>query len=124
MLEALAPPCLTANVRPRKMKTLQKRVSQFVEKNGLEADVAHRLLDALSELGEVAKEVLKGSRYGSKRFVRTEDFEEELGDLLFSLICIANSTGVDLEAAVVAALKKYELRVAAAGSPSSSNEKA
>ena len=106
------------------MKTLQKRVSQFVEKNGLEADVAHRLLDALSELGEVAKEVLKGSRYGSKRFVRTEDFEEELGDVLFSLICIANSTGVDLEAAVIAALKKYELRVAAAGSPSSSNEKA
>jgi len=106
------------------MKTLQKRVSQFVEKNGLEADVAHRLLDALSELGEVAKEVLKVSHYGSKRFVRTEDFEGELGDVLFSLICIANSTGVDLEAAVVAALKKYELRVAAAGSPSSSNEKA
>jgi NTP pyrophosphatase (non-canonical NTP hydrolase) len=47
-----------------------------------------------------------------------------LGDVVFSLICIANSTGVDLEAAVVAALKKYELRVAAAGSPSSSNEKA
>src|SRR2546427_12470874 len=97
------------------MKTLQKRVSQFVEKNGVEADVAHRLLDTLSELGEVAKEVLKGSRYGSKRFVRTESFEAEMGDVFFSFICIAKSNGVDLEAAGVTAVEKKEIRGGAAG---------
>ena len=105
------------------MKQLQKRVAKFVRTHDLEADVAHRLLDAVSELGEVAKEVLKGSRYGAKRFARTAEFEAELGDVLFSLICLANSTGVDLEAAVIAALKKYGQRIVQSGSPSSSQKK-
>lgn len=101
------------------MKQLQQRVAQFTKENGLEADVAHRLLDAMSELGEVAKEVLKGSRYGAQGFVRTPQFESELGDALFSLLCVANATGVDGEAAVKGALAKYAQRIAARGNPSS-----
>lgn len=101
------------------MDILQTRVGAFVEKHGLETDIAHRLLDAVSELGEVAKEVLKGSRYGSQPFTPTENWELELGDVLFSLICVANLTGTDLEAAVGRALKKYEQRIAATRGPSS-----
>ena len=104
------------------MKQHQQRVAEFVAKHRLEADVAYRLLDATSELGEVAKEVLKGSRYGTAPFARTEGFEGELGDLLFSIICIANSTGVDLETALSGALGKYERRLGATGVPSSSRE--
>lgn len=105
------------------MKQLQDRVAQFTKENGLEADVAHRLLDAMSELGEVAKEVLKGSRYGAQGFVRTREFEGELGDVLFSLLCVANAAGVDGEAAVEAVLVKYAERIAARGSPGSATEK-
>ncbi|MBA4150269.1 MAG: nucleotide pyrophosphohydrolase [Verrucomicrobia bacterium] len=104
------------------MKKTQERVAVFVKRNGLETDVPHRMLDVISELGEVAKEVLKGSDYGSKGFVPNEEFQGELGDVLFSLMCIANSTGVDLETAIETALNKYEKRVVEAGSPSSSNE--
>jgi NTP pyrophosphatase (non-canonical NTP hydrolase) len=90
---------------------LQKRVAAFVEVNGLETDVAHRVLDLTSEIGEVAKEVLKSTRYGKTRFNRSENWESELGDILFSVICVANTTHVDLEKALVKVLTKYGKRI-------------
>jgi len=90
---------------------LQKRVAAFVEANRLETDVANRVLDLTSEIGEVAKEVLKSTRYGKIRFKRSENWESELGDILFSIICVANTTGVDLEKALGNALMKYRKRI-------------
>jgi len=105
------------------MNDLQKSVAEFVRQHGLETDVAHRLLDALSELGEVAKELLKGSSYGSAEFAMTRAWKEELGDVLFSLFCVANSTGVDMEEAVKLALTKYERRIKIKGVASSRRHK-
>lgn len=97
------------------MKNSQQIVAEFVARHGLETDVAHRLLDAVSELGEVAKEALKGSDYGKRKFAATDAWRGELGDVLFPLLCVANSTGVDLDAALREALEKYERRLAAKG---------
>ncbi|MFX0151881.1 MAG: MazG nucleotide pyrophosphohydrolase domain-containing protein, partial [Candidatus Hodarchaeota archaeon] len=36
--------------------------------------------------------------------------EEETGDLFFSLICLTNSIGIDLEAALLRTLNKYSSR--------------
>jgi NTP pyrophosphatase (non-canonical NTP hydrolase) len=102
-------------------KDLQQRVAEFVTARGLDTDVAHRLLDAVSELGEVAKEVLKGCRYGSEKFVATPNWSDELGDIVFSLICLANQTGVDLEQAIEGALLKYEQRLTRGGDAGSGN---
>ena len=101
------------------MTKLQQRVARFARTNWLEADVAHRLLDAVAELGELAKEALKGSNYGAATFVRTKEWEDEFGDVMFSLLCVANQTGVDVEKAVARALAKYKKRIAAKGSPGS-----
>jgi len=101
------------------MKNQQRRVAEFVARNGLETDVAHRLLDAVSELGEVAKEVLKGTRYGATRFAATKAWQEELGDVVFSLMCVANTTGVDLSDAVDRVLRKYKRRLKERGTASS-----
>ena len=90
---------------------LQKRVAEFVEAYGLETDIAHRLLDLVSEIGEVSKEVLKATKYGKAAFQRDENWELELGDALFSLVCLANATGVDLEAALLRVLTKYQSRI-------------
>ena len=90
---------------------LQKRVAAFVQANEMETDVAHRVLDLASEIGEVAKEVLKSTRYGKTRFKRGENWESELGDILFSTICVANTTNVDLEKALVNVLTKYRRRI-------------
>src|SRR4051794_31455899 len=105
------------------MKALQKSGAEFVERHNLEADVAHRLLDAVSELGEVAKEALKGSSYGASRFVATKAWQDELGDVVFSLVCVANTTGVNLDAAVKRALKKYERRLERNGEAGSRKRK-
>jgi hypothetical protein len=74
-----------------------------------------RALDLVSEVGELAKEILEGTDYGSALFEAPEGWTGELGDSLFALVCLANSTGVDLEAALNAALEKYRERLALGG---------
>jgi NTP pyrophosphatase (non-canonical NTP hydrolase) len=101
------------------MKKLQKQVAEFVSEHRLEADVPHRLLDAVSELGEISKEFLSATNYGSKEFSPTTNWENELGDLLFSIVCIANSTKVNLQHALEGALKKYKERIESGGSAES-----
>lgn len=97
----------------------QAKVLTFVEANELEIPIAYRMLDLVSELGEISKEILKGSAYGKTPFQQTAAWQEELGDVMFSLACIANSTGVNLEKALEDALEKYEKRIAVKGSAGS-----
>jgi NTP pyrophosphatase (non-canonical NTP hydrolase) len=89
----------------------QDQVAEFVAEYDLETGVEARLLDLLSELGEVAKEILKGSQYGKAEFVPAPDWEEELADAFFSLICIANTTGVNLESTSDQVLQKNQARL-------------
>ncbi len=89
----------------------QKRIAQFVEQHGLKIPVEYRVLDFVSELGELSKEILKATNYGKSEFQPTENWEEELGDVLFSLICVANATQVDLEQALAKVLDKYQKRI-------------
>jgi NTP pyrophosphatase (non-canonical NTP hydrolase) len=89
----------------------QKIVAEFVKKHQLESSVEARLIDLFSEIGELAKEALKGSDYGKTPFTQTQAWEEELADALFSLACLANSTGVNLETAMEDVLEKYEARL-------------
>jgi NTP pyrophosphatase (non-canonical NTP hydrolase) len=97
------------------MKVFQDTVARFVEAHRLAISVQARLLDLISEVGELAKEVLKATHYGHEPFQPTQDWADELGDLFFSLICIANSTGVNLEEALQSVLQKYESRFARKG---------
>ncbi len=97
------------------MTDMQKSVREFVEEHGLQTSVETRVLDLVSEVGELAKEVLKGSGYGKEPFQATASWEEELGDVLFSLLCVVNETGVDAEQALGKVLEKYRLRFASKG---------
>lgn len=98
---------------------LQQRVRDFVAVYDLETDVATRLLNWMSEVGEVAKEALISTDYGSASFQPSENWADELGNAFFSLICVANTTGVDLEAALLRALMKYRKRLDARQDPGS-----
>lgn len=93
------------------LPTLQQRVANFVETCELEASVDVRTLDLASEVGELGKEVLKGTGYGRRQFEPPRGWEDELGDVLFAIVCLANTTGVDLEAALDGALRKYQDRL-------------
>jgi NTP pyrophosphatase (non-canonical NTP hydrolase) len=94
---------------------LQRTVAGFVEEAGIEAPLEARLLDLVSEVGELSKEVLEATRYGRTPFDAPDGWAGELGDVLFSLVCIANSTGVDLGTALDGTLDKYRERLALGG---------
>ena len=48
------------------MKQSQEKVRAFCDQYDMEAPAVHRLLDLISELGEVAKELLLSTEYGKK----------------------------------------------------------
>ena len=65
----------------------------------------------MEEVGEVAR--IMARRYGEqseKDSDKTKDLADELADVLFVVICIANQTGVDLEAALKKNLEKKTTR--------------
>lgn len=105
LLELLAPMPYSA------LPAYQQRVADFVDAAGLRAGVEARTLDLVSEVGEVAKEVLKGSRYGDAPFDPPPTWPGELADAFFSLACLANATNVDLDRALDGALAKYRDRL-------------
>lgn len=101
------------------LRDAQARVGQFVETHNLDAPVSARALDLASEVGEIAKEVLKGSDYGRRTFKPPDGWIGEIADALFALFCLANSTGVDLDSALETVLVRYTARLAARGSAGS-----
>ena len=105
----------TAGLSQQNLPLFQLAVARFVEAQALEVPPAIRLLDLVSEAGEVAKELLTGTRYGREEFRPGAAWPEELADLFFALVCVANSTGVNLESALEAALAKYDARLAGRG---------
>ena len=59
------------------------------------------------EVGEVARIIAR--RYGEqseKESDKQKDLADEMADVMFVLICLANQTGVDLEAAIKNNLEK------------------
>lgn len=101
------------------MKRQQERISEFLREHELNMPVQERLLDLNSELGEVSKEVLKGTKYGTRAFQLTDAWQEELGDLLYCVLALAAETGIDADLALDGALSKYERRLVAHDNPGS-----
>ncbi|QWB95167.1 nucleotide pyrophosphohydrolase [Mycoplasmatota bacterium] len=89
---------------------LQLLIKTFVETRQIDTSVSNRMLDVLSEAGELSKEVLKSTDYGKKSFELTQAFVEEFGDVFFSLICLANRVDINIEDMIDQALIKYHKR--------------
>lgn len=61
----------------------------------------------MEEVGEVAR--IMSRKYGEQSFKESDkgrDLGDELADVMFVLICLANQTGVDLESALARNLEK------------------
>lgn len=94
------------------MRADQVKAAGFARAHGLNMDPQVRFLDLSSELGELSKELLKASGYGAAPITAGPAMEEELGDCVFSLLCLANSLNLDAKAALEGALEKYRKRFA------------
>ncbi|MFQ6009597.1 MAG: MazG nucleotide pyrophosphohydrolase domain-containing protein [Candidatus Aenigmatarchaeota archaeon] len=101
---------------------MQEKVKRFVEENKLQMSPEHAALDLISELGEVAKEILKATDYGRHPPKKREEIKSELGDALYSLINLANTLNVDIEEALELAMEKYKKRIQKGSTPDSRNE--
>lgn len=65
----------------------------------------------MEEVGEVAR--IMARKYGEQSFKKSDegkDLGDELADVLFVLICIANQTGVDLTDALARNMEKKSIR--------------
>lgn len=64
------------------------------------------------EVGEVARIIARtyGEQSKGTASIETEDLADELSDVLFVLVCLANQTGVDLEKAFQKNLQKKTAR--------------
>lgn len=93
----------------------QGRVAAFARHHGLLHDPATHALDLVSEVGEVAKEILLATDYGRRAPRTRAQLADELGDALYSLLALAEACGVDGNSALAAALAKYEQRLTERG---------
>ena len=86
----------------------QQRVDQWIKQVGVRYfSELTNLAQLVEEVGEVAR--ILSRTYGDQSFKRSDeqyDLADELGDVLFVLICIANQTGVDLTEALARNLEK------------------
>ncbi|MFC4354590.1 nucleotide pyrophosphohydrolase [Chryseomicrobium palamuruense] len=83
-------------------------ISQFKEGYFPPMELLARLTE---ELGELSREIQH--QYGMKKKKSTEvekAIEEELGDFLFVLICLANSEKIDMQNALDRVMEKYSSR--------------
>lgn len=94
------------------MKQLQNEVNEYISqfKEGYFSPLA-MLARMTEELGELAREV---NHYYGEKPKKTDEkentVEEEVGDMLFVLICFANSLNIDLEEAHNKVMNKFNTR--------------
>lgn len=100
----------------------QARTRAFLVHYGLSHTPQTHALDLASEVGEVAKALLEASDYGQSPLQLSPALTGELGDAFYSLVALAESLNVDLEAALASALDKYQSRLATQGNIGSPDE--
>ena len=94
------------------MKVEQKAVDEWIKKFGVRYfnELTNMVL-LTEEVGELARIIAR--TYGEQSFKSNEkekQLADEMADVLFVLICLANQTGIDLEDALQNNLAKKTLR--------------
>ncbi len=100
------------------MRDHQQRVAALLDDAELHAPPAYRLLDLTAEVGEVAADAAKSSGYGADPEALSVS-RDELGDVLFATLALAEELDVDAEAALAESIAKYETRLDADGTAGS-----
>jgi len=94
------------------IKEAQKIIDQWINTTGVRYfNELTNMAILTEEVGEVAR--IMARKYGEQSFKKTDeavDLADEMADVLFVLICLANQTGIDLEEALIKNLKKKEIR--------------
>ncbi len=75
-------------------------------------DVLTNTILLSEEVGEVSRIIARhyGEQSNKKNCQKNEDLGEELSDVLFVLVCLANQNGINLEKSFHKKLKKKQIR--------------
>ena len=92
------------------MTDLLNTLNEFLSKADATMDPQSRMIDISSEVGELGKEVLKSTKYGRNEFTVSSEFEEEYGDVLYSLLSMGLENNIDIEDIMKKTIKKMNSR--------------
>ncbi|HPF98111.1 MAG: nucleotide pyrophosphohydrolase [Flavobacteriaceae bacterium] len=94
------------------LSNAQKTVDNWIKEHGVRYfNELTNMAQLTEEVGEVARIIAR--RYGEqseKESDKDKDLGEELADVLFVVLCLANQTGVDLQAAFDKRMEKKTKR--------------
>lgn len=94
------------------MNKFQKELDRYFKKEGWKYwHPLSQFTRLVEETGELAR--ILNHLYGEKPKKASElnqELEEEIGDVVYTLICLANSTGVDIDEATKRSLDKVAKR--------------
>ncbi|MBR1526056.1 MAG: nucleotide pyrophosphohydrolase [Prevotella sp.] len=93
------------------IKEAQQTVDQWIKTYGVRYFSELTNMACLTEeVGELARIIAR--KYGDQSFKsgENEDLSEEMADVLWVLICLANQTGVDLTSALLQSIDKKTRR--------------
>lgn len=94
------------------LEETQRRVDAWIRTHGVRyfSELTNTAI-LMEEVGELAR--LMARTYGDQSFKKSDegrDLGDEMADILFVLVCLANQTGVDLTAALERNLAKKTAR--------------
>lgn len=94
------------------IKEAQETVDQWITTTGVRYfnELTNTAI-LMEEVGEVAR--IMSRKYGEQSFKKSDeevDLGDEMADVLFVLICMANQTGIDLTAALEKNMVKKSIR--------------
>ena len=94
------------------IKEAQKKVDSWINTTGVRyfSELTNMAI-LTEEVGELARIIAR--KYGDQSFKKSDesyDMADEMADILWILICLANQTGIDLTSALENNFKKKDLR--------------
>lgn len=94
------------------LEETQQRVDAWIKTHGVRyfSELTNTAI-LMEEVGELAR--LMARTYGDQSFKKSDegrDLGDEMADILFVLVCLANQTGVDLTVALERNLEKKTVR--------------
>lgn len=104
------------------LKNAQKAVDNWINQHGVRYfNELTNMAQLTEEVGEVARIIAR--RYGEqseKESDKSKDLGEELADVMFVVLCLANQTGIDLQKAFD---KKLDIKTRRDANRHKNNEK-
>lgn len=95
----------------KNVRELQTYVKNFVDERNWQTPASDILIHMMEEMGEVARNVLKMKNYGGQHTADSDhNMPEELADVFYLLLKLANESKVDLVDAFSKKMEKNSKR--------------